>query len=203
MEKLTKNQLEILDLFRKNLFLKASILKIMKISNKKSYQRVHEAIKFLADREILKVEKYGNSSIASILLGSQSIPVLSYLEEQEALIKKIPNIEKILEFREFLDDIVLVAGSYAKGTQTKQSDVDLVIISKDNAFKKQKLIENLTLTFLPKIHAISFTYKDFKEMLLSKEENFGKEAFKNHLIFRNARRYYELLIEAIENGFKG
>lgn len=203
MEKLTKNQLEILDLFRKNPFLKASILKIMKTLNKKSYQRVHETIKFLADKKILKIEKYGNSSMASILLGSQSIPLLSYLEEQEALSKKIPNIEKILEFKEFLDDIVLVTGSYAKGTQTKQSDIDLAIITKENAFKKQKLAENLTLTFHPKIHAIAFTYKDFKEMLLSKEENFGKEVFKNCLIFRNARRYYELLIEAIENGFKG
>ena len=42
-----------------------------------------------------------------------------------------------------------------------------------------------------------------KEVLLDKEENYGKEIFKNKLLFRNSERYYELIKEAIENGFRG
>ncbi|MCX6748415.1 MAG: hypothetical protein NT076_02320 [Candidatus Pacearchaeota archaeon] len=40
-------------------------------------------------------------------------------------------------------------------------------------------------------------------MLLDKEENYGKEIFKNRLIFRNSNRYYYDLKEAIKNGFRG
>jgi len=67
----------------------------------------------------------------------------------------------------------------------------------------QKLIENLTSLYLPKIHAFVITQKDFKEMLLDSKANFGKEMFKSRLLFKNTFRYYELLKEAIENGFRG
>ncbi|MBS3078511.1 nucleotidyltransferase domain-containing protein [Candidatus Pacearchaeota archaeon] len=117
--------------------------------------------------------------------------------------KKIPNIEKILDFKEFLDDIVLVTGSYANNKQTSKSDIDLVIITKEDPFKKQKLIDNLTSLFLPKFHPIVISYKDFIEMLLDTKENYGKEIFKNRLLFRNSRRYYELIKEAVKNGFRG
>ena len=98
--------------------------------------------------------------------------------------------------------IILITGSYAKNKQTEKSDIDILIITKAGVFKKQKLLENLTLTFKPVIHPIVVTYKNFIDMLLSKEENLGKEAFKNHLIFRNNERYYLLIKEAIEHGFR-
>lgn len=200
---LTKNQAEILNLFRKNVFLKSSILQIKKKLEKKSYQRIYEAVKGLEKKKILNSEKIGNVNLISLPLNSQSILQLSFLDEQEAFSKKIPNIEKILNFKEFLEDITLITGSYAKGKQTSKSDIDLVIITKENAFKKQKLIENLTSLFKPETHPIVITYKDFIDMLLAKEENYGKEIFKNKIIFRNSARYYELIKEAIENGFRG
>jgi len=54
---LTKNQVEVLNLFRKNIFLKASILKIKNELKKSSYQRVYDAVKFLAKDGILKIEE--------------------------------------------------------------------------------------------------------------------------------------------------
>jgi predicted nucleotidyltransferase len=199
---LTKNQLEILNLYRKNIFLESSILELKKKLKKNSYQRIYEAVKELEKEEIIKIKKIGNSSICEISLSQKSISLLSQIDEQESFSIKIPNIEKILDFKEFLDDIVLITGSYARRTQTSKSDIDLVIITKDDAFKKQKLIENLTILFIPKIHPITITYKDFIEMLLDKKENYGKEIFKNRLLFRNSKRYYELIKEAINNGFR-
>ena len=112
-------------------------------------------------------------------------------------------MQTILAFKEFLDDIVIVTGSYAKGKQNAKSDVDIAIITKEDAFSKQKLIENLTSLFLPKTHPLTMTYKDFISMLLEKKENFGKEVFKNRILFRNSSRYYKLIKEAKENGFRG
>ena len=200
---ITKNKLEILNLFRKNIFLKISILQLAKVLKKKSYAKIYDAVKDLERDNIVKSEKIGNSNIISIYLTSESVLELSYLDEQESLSKKIPNIEKILDFKEFLDDIILVTGSYANDKQTSKSDIDLVIITKEDPFKKQKLIDNTTSLLLPKIHPIVISYKDFIEMLLDSQENYGKEIFKNRLLFRNSRRYYELIKEAIKNGFRG
>lgn len=200
---LKKNQIEILNLFRKNIFLKLSILQIKKKLKKKSYQRIYDAVKELEKNRTLNSEKIGNTNLISLMLTPNSISQLSFLDEQEAFSKKIPHIKKILGFKEFLDDIIIITGSYAKGKTTEKSDIDLVIMTKEKAFKKQKLLENLTSLFKPEIHPIVITYKDFIEMLLSEEENYGKEIFKNRLILRNLTRYYQLIKEAIKNGYRG
>jgi len=198
---ISKNELKILELLKVNLFLKASIREIMQKINSKSYQRIYDAVEKLVKKKVLVSKKIGNSNVCEINLSKETISLLSFIEKEEAFKRKIPHIDKILEFDSLLDDIIIVAGSYAKGTQTKKSDIDLAIITKEEIVHKQKLIENQTMLFIPQIHVIVFGYNDFKEMLLSKEPDFGKEVFKNHLIFRNAERYYLLVREAISNGF--
>ncbi|MBI4983506.1 nucleotidyltransferase domain-containing protein [Candidatus Woesearchaeota archaeon] len=200
---LTKPQVEILNLFRKNIFLKASILQIQKQLKKKSYQRVYDGIQELGQIKALKIEKFGHSNLITLPLNYESVFILSYLDEDEAFSHKVPNIHKLLDIKELADDIVMVIGSYAKNKQTKSSDIDLIVITTEKAFDKQKLIENLTLTFFPPIHPIVLTRKDFIDMLISAEENLGKEAFKNHLLYRNPKGYYELVKEAAKHGFAG
>lgn len=198
----SKNQIDIMNLFRKNLFLEISMMKIMKVLKSSSYQRIYESIKELENRNILVSKKVGNSNIISLSINPASILELSYLDEKEAFSKNIPNIEKILSFKEFLDDIVLITGSYASGKENSKSDIDLVIMTRDDVIKKQKLIENLTMLYIPKIHPIVISYQDFIEMLLGDIENYGKEIYKNRLLFRNTNRYYSLIMETIKNGFR-
>jgi predicted nucleotidyltransferase len=198
---ITKNQEQIINLFRKDIFLSKTIRQVS-LMLKKPYPKVYEAVKELEKQKILKLKTVGKASICEIEFSAQAIIALSFLETREALSRKIPNLEKILAFDEFIEDTILVTGSYAREKQKSSSDIDLVIITKDNAFKKSKLLENLTLTMKPEIHGIIFSQKDFIEMLLSKDENFGKEVFKNHLVFRNAERFYNLIKEAIEHGYR-
>ncbi len=198
---LKKSQIMILDLFRKDIFLSKTIREISLLL-KKDYPTVHRAVNELEKKDVLSLRKAGNARVCELNMSTETITILSFLDEQEALSKKMPNIDKILGFKEFIDDITLVTGSYAKGKETKQSDIDLVIITKNNVFKKQKLLENLTSLFLPKIHPIVISQKDFISMLLEKKASFGKEIFHNRLIFRNTSKYYWLLKEAIEHGFR-
>ena len=200
----SKNQKEIINLFRKNIFLRASIREISKRLKKKSYQRVYDAVKELEDKKILKLERMGKSDIVSLELNHQSVLHLAYADEKEH-IGKIPNYEKLMNLREVSNYLLIVTGSYAKGTATKKSDLDLVIVVPDNqkAIDIQKLVDNLTLVFYPKVHLYVFNNKDFLEMLLEKKENYGKEIYRNHLILKNAHIYYEILREAQEHGFKG
>ncbi len=200
-----KNQIEILNLFRKNIFLRASIREIAKKLNKKSYQRVYESVKNLEDRKILNIDKIGSSNIVSLDINNSSVRYLAFLDEQESMGKKIPNYDKIINLKEISNYLLIVAGSYAGGKATGRSDLDFVIVAPDNqnAFEIQKLAENLTLLFYPKVHLYVFNNKDLLEMLLDKKENYGKEIYRNHLILKNAYIYYEILREAQERGFKG
>jgi len=197
-----KSHLIILDIFRKKIFLAKTIREISLLI-KKDYPTVYNAIMELSDEKIIKLKKVGNSKLCELNFSPEAISVLSFLDEQEALSKKVPNIDNILNFKEFLDDIIIVGGSYAKGKETSKSDIDLVIVTKEDAFNKQKLLENMTSLMLPKFHPLVITQKNFIDMLLDKKQNFGKEIFNNRLLFRNASRYYELIKEAMENGFRG
>ncbi len=202
---IAKNQIEILNLFRKDIFLKVSILKIKNNLKKGSYQRVYDAVKDLIKQDILKAETVGKSSQTSLILNQKSISRLAFLDEQEAIQKNIPNFDKITSIKEISNYLIIIAGSYAKGNAKKTSDLDLVIIIPDDKeiLKISKLLENLTLLYLPRIHLYVFNNNSFIEMLLSKEENYGKEIFRNHVILKNAYIYYELLKETMERGFRG
>ena len=199
---LKKSQIQIMNLFRKNVFLRKTIREISMLL-KKDYPNTYNAIMELEKEGFIKIEKVGKSKLCSIFLNRKIISLLSFLEEQESFERNIPNISKILEFKEFNEDIMLVTGSYVLEKQKKSSDIDLVLIVREKAFEKQKLLENLTSLMIPKIHVLVFSYKDFVDMLLDKKPNFGKEILDKHLIFRNVIKYYTLVNEAIEHGFKG
>jgi len=203
METLSKNELKILNLFRKEIFLKTSIREIMKKIESKAYQRVYEAIQSLEKKQTLSSEKLGNTSLISLKMSRNTFLNLSFLDEQE--IETIPNAQKIIALKEITDYLIVAAGSYANGKATRTSELDLVIIipDKEDVVYIQKIVDNLTMLFVPEIHLYVFRKKDFIEMLTEKKENYGKEIFKNHIILKNAQIYYELLNEAIENGFKG
>ncbi len=197
-----KSQLNIMNLFRKDIFLKKTIREVSMLL-KKDYPNTYNAVIELEKEGFIKIEKVGKSKVCSIELNQKTISLLSFLDEQESFEANIPNMNSILDFKEFSDDIVLVTGSYVLRKQTKASDIDILLIVKEKAFEKQKLLENITSLMIPKVHALVFSYKDFIDMLLDKKPNLGKEIFNKRLIFKNTVRYYNLIKEAIEHGFRG
>jgi len=96
---LGKTQVSILDLFRKNVFLKTSIKGIAD-RLKKSYPRVYEAVKGFEKECILKIERIGRSDIVSIDLNEKTVSFLAFLDEQEAFKKNLPHNQKILSIKE-------------------------------------------------------------------------------------------------------
>ena len=64
----------------------------------------------------------------------------------------------------------------------------------------QKPWESLTFK---QVKEYSKKKSEFKEMLLDKESNYGKEIVKNNLIIYGGEYYFGILGEAIENGFNG
>jgi len=197
-----KSQMQIMNLFRKNIFLKKTIREIS-IIIKKAYPNTYDATIELEREGLIQIETVGKSKVCSVVLNKKTVSLFSFLDEQEAFSKNINVMDKIIDLKEFNEDIIIVTGSYASGKLTKTSDIDLIVIVKEKAFEKQKLVQNLTSLMIPKVHALVFTYKDLIDMLLDKKPNLGKEVFNNRLIFKNATKYYDLIKEAIEHGFRG
>src|SRR3989344_9348570 len=139
---ISKNELKILNLFRKDLFVETSINNIMKRINSNSYQRIYESVQGLLKRNILCLRKIGNTSLVTLNFVSETFVVLAFLDEQEG--NKLPNYSKIMGIKEISDYIVLVTGSYASGNANKKSDMDLVLIvpDKEKVVLIQKLVEN-------------------------------------------------------------
>lgn len=106
-------------------------------------------------------------------------------------------LEDILTGSDNLFFIILVFGSYAKGTQTQNSDLDILLIVQDK--KQLPQIENAVNKAYSKVkkslHIIEID--DFKEMISQEKAlNIGNSARKNHVILYGAEQYYLLLKKA-------
>jgi predicted nucleotidyltransferase len=90
--------------------------------------------------------------------------------------------------------ILLLFGSQIKGTATKNSDIDLLLIS--NSEDAKAVQEKLGILPL-KIHLTSVTYESFIGMLMSKEQTVVSEAIKKNIILFGIEDYYRFIQNAI------
>lgn len=99
---------------------------------------------------------------------------------------------------------VVVFGSYAGGTQTEKSDLDIAVFvrtSDDVALCKSGLYAAKNKSLL-ELDAHVITAAEMKEMLLADYENLGKQIACKHLAVQNAEVFYSLLDEGSSHGFK-
>lgn len=200
---INREELKIIDLFRKNILSEFTLKQIMKKLNKKSYNWTYNAVVNLS-KKILISEKKGNTTIIQLNLESPiTITYLAYLDREEAYKKKVPLINEIIEscskFSPYF--ILIVTGSYVTDNVRKGSDIDLVIITKDKKGIKPYVNEITRLSGI-NVDLHILTKKEFYQMLIADEENFGKEIFRKHLLFYGTESYYQIIKEAIKNGLQ-
>lgn len=121
-----------------------------------------------------------------------SLLVVASFEEKKEFLKKHPIIKKIAEQTH---ETTLIFGSYAKGTQRKNSDIDLMIINTKG--DKNINFHNLEPLYDLKIKPMFFTKKEFKLMLQDNEENVAKQALKNHILLNCFKEFWEETRNAI------
>lgn len=174
-------------------------LNILKISKelRMDYKNVYSIVKRLEKELLVKLESFGQSSRVKLI--SQVHPLIfeaEYNRRKELL--KDKNLAVMLnDFKNALKSkcyILLIFGSYAKKTQTKNSDIDLMFIVPDG---KEELFEkdvHRAARSLPlPIHYLVFSEKQFLDMNNAKESNVGQEALKNNIILYGIETYYEMI----------
>jgi len=157
------------------------------------YKNTYNIVNELQPEIILK-EKIGNTSLISLkLTPNQEIYSIESKRTREFLSKnpRLKLIKQDVENINYPFFIVLIFGSYVKGTENKVSDIDICIIS-DNHEKTRELIGQINLLTL-KIEIQEFTTKEFISMIEKKQQNLGHEIVKNNIIFYGIENYYNLV----------
>lgn len=169
----------------------------LSISTKIPYASFYRYAKRLIEQGVLLVEKIGkakvvrlniNHSVQKANLTHASFEELWEYMQKNKIIKKITNELKT-------NDIVVLFGSYATGTQTKRSDIDMLIINKEG--KKTLSFSKYEALFKVKINSLFIKRTEFVCMLQDYDENVGKQVLKKHIILNNPDKFWECVLDAV------
>lgn len=197
---LTKIDCTITEFLLQHLQEKFSIREIARQA-KTDYKLVHTSVQRLVKRKIITKQKYGKTQLCEINL-AEAISDLMLVEQQRThqFFEKNTGIKLLVQ--EIMEKIenpyytLIIFGSYAKGTQHQQSDIDILMIvpTKEQMGETERTIHSITSIKPFKTHLLIVTTADFKEMVESRESlNVGKEVVKNHIIAYGAEAFYNML----------
>lgn len=162
------------------------------LRRKINYKSAHQALQKLHKESIVDLQKHGNTIICKFnQTFNDSVFSVEYARKQDLLqdknFKVLYNRFKTVS-QQF---ILLLFGSYAKKTQNKHSDIDLLCIA-DNS----ELVETQVKLLPLPIHLTTITYADFQTMLKSKEFTVVSEAVKQNVILFGVEDYYRMVDNA-------
>lgn len=158
------------------------------------YRITYIAIQRLIEKKVLKVQTVGKSCLCRLDEMYYGIEIYEAEDERRGEILRNRNIDQL--YKEIMSKvktslfILLLFGSYAKGKQTKSSDIDLLFISNESNFEN-KISDILSLLPL-KTHVLVFTEEDFTRMKDSKKSSVIQEAMENNVILYGIEAYYKL-----------
>lgn len=195
---LEKTDFEVLNFLIKNINEEYSIKEISE-KIKRPYVKIHKSIKRLSNKKIIREIVKGKSHYCSIYY-KENIDIVCFINSQRTkeILEKNKKIKLIVldifNSIKFSDYTLIIFGSYAKGTADKHSDLDVAIItSAENKEEAERVMNSIKKLSSIEIHSLEITYKNFIEMLKSKDGNVGKEIVKDHIILKGCENFYECI----------
>ncbi len=201
-------QYRILEPFVKEPWKKFTFKEIKRQTHNRSDNYVHKGLKQFVSLEILQEQKVGNNILyffANFVFARESAGFIAEKVAHETKYLPHDNLFKLINKIKTVFFIFLITGSYAKKKYTSKSDVDVVIIC-DSKRETKSILAQIKLEselMIPEVHPHVFTQDEFYQMILSSEENYGKEITRNNLIIAGGREYYSIILEAVQHGFNG
>jgi len=174
---------------------KNNLLSIREISKKCeiNYKSAYNAIESLKKENLIKINNSNKTKFCS--LTNIFSPLLFKVEynrkieiinkyKLKPLLNTLENIKK--------EHITILFGSYIKGTNNKNSDIDLLIISE----KEKEISQELEILPLD-LHITYLTINEFLKMANSKEFSIVREVLEKNIILVGIENYYRLLKNVI------
>jgi len=90
---------------------------------------------------------------------------------------------------------LLIFGSYAAGKETKDSDIDVLMIIErtEDADKEEKFLNSIADIYLNKHHTMVIGKESVKEMIRESKLNVINETLNRHIMLFGAEDYYRLM----------
>jgi DNA-binding Lrp family transcriptional regulator len=155
------------------------------------YKNVYNIVKKLEKESLVSLEKFGNAY--NCILNKKVHPLI-FQAEFERRKKLLENGDLKVLHRKLADlnfpFIALIFGSYAKGKESNNSDIDLMVISEKN--RENQVQRNVSL-FPLNIHLVSLNFEEFSSMTKSKEFNVVTEAIMANILLIGIEDYYRML----------
>src|SRR3989338_3165140 len=197
---LTKQQLTILGVFKKDLFASLTFKQIKEESGQKSNNIVQIALKKFKEQDLVKTEITGDVTTYSLNINNNlPLSYLNLINDLEIQRRKFPK-EILSEIQKRISKqtnffILILFGSYAKNKATEKSDLDIAVIIESEQTKKEvtPLIETVKRREIKPIDYHIFTKEEFLEMLKAESENVGKQIYKNSIICYGFIEYCNLI----------
>jgi predicted nucleotidyltransferase len=194
-----KLELKIVDLLARNTERKLTINEIAK-SLEEYYSFVHRTVDKLTKDDVVIKERAGKSYLCSINLEAEKTVALIQLSEIE---KKNEFYSSNKELRLLLEDFaksaksaiipisIVLFGSSAKGTATKESDIDILLITRSKV-GIDKITKEIYAKFGKEVSVIAITPEDFKRQ---RDNALIKEIVKDHYVLYGAEKFVNLVFK--------
>lgn len=154
-------------------------------------QTVSETLKRMESERVLDSEISGRNKLYFINKSNQKAKILLANAENA---KKIDICKKkeISRLVDYMDTTatVLLFGSYAKGVERENSDIDLLIIGRKIDFKS---FEKETGS---EVQTFEMSEKEFLDKLI-KKDHLVIEAVRNHVCLKNTEKFIDLMWRAV------
>ncbi|MDI6736916.1 MAG: nucleotidyltransferase domain-containing protein [Nanoarchaeota archaeon] len=178
---------------------KSKELNILSISKelRMDYKNIYSIVKRLEKESLVRLESFGQSSRVKLIFRMHPLIFEAEYQRRKELLKDKNLAVMLNDFKNSIKSkcyVFLVFGSYAKKTQTKNSDIDLMFIvpdGKEELFEKE--VHRIASSLPLPIHYLVFSEKQFVEMRYAKESNVGQEALKNNIVLYGIETYYEMI----------
>ena len=165
-----------------------------------NYRLIYNAVLVLEKERFLEIRNVGNIRVCSFI-SAGNIPLCTYAEAERTKNSLEKNVainiikKEIDKKTNTVYDTILIFGSYGKGQQRTNSDIDLLCIIPEGKRKEQYEQEMHSILKLLhyKIDVNILTEKEFIDGKKEQTINIIKEVIQNHIILRGAEQFHYLL----------
>ena len=166
-------------------------------SLKMDYKNVYSIVKRVEKASLVNIETFGQSSRVKLNAIAHPLVFEAEFERRKDVLKDKNLAVMLSSFKRAIKSklyVLLLFGSYAKRTQKKSSDIDLMVICPDGLEDAFERDINRTARSMPlPLQPLVFSESQFIEIANAKEPNVGQEALKNNVILYGIEQYYGLI----------
>lgn len=190
--------IEILKLLTSNLTKDFTILKIAQYTGKTN-RLTYSTVKRLEKEHMITIQKKANLRLCRLSLENpQMIALIESLRWLD-FTQKDPEVGLLVSDIVSKSDLpyytLAIFGSYAQGTVTERSDLDMLLVIPDRKFEGsiEAAVNSARALSNVSLHDVVVTYAEFAEMLRERKINVAKQLLEDRYVGYGAEAFYTLL----------